>query len=84
MRNIALGHQWLEEVKRGATMSNIAARQGVSQQRVAGLIDLAFLAPDIIEAITLGKQRPELTTDVLVKSPHRLLWSEQRTAFLGS
>jgi site-specific DNA recombinase len=48
LKTIALGWVWFEEIKAGATMQAIANREGVTQRRVAHLIDLAFLAPDIV------------------------------------
>ena len=50
----------------------------VTQRRVAHLVDLAFLAPDIVRSIVEGRQPPMLTADRLIKSRHRMLWSEQR------
>jgi hypothetical protein len=78
LRNVAQGWAWCEELKAGTTMRAIADREGVTQRRVARLIDLAFLAPDIVLAIVEGRQPVALTTDSLIKSPHRVLWSEQR------
>jgi len=56
----------------------IANREGITQRRVAHLVDLAFLAPDIVQAIVDGRQSPTLTTDSLIKSRHRTLWADQR------
>ena len=60
-----------------ATMQAIADREGVTQRRVAHLVDLAFLAPDIVRSIVEGRQPPTLTVDRLIKSRNRLLWSDQ-------
>ena len=40
---------------------------------------VAFLAPNIVEAINAGRQPVTLTADALVKLPHQLLWIGQRT-----
>jgi len=48
LKTVALGWVWFEEIKAGATMRAIANREGITQRRVAHLVDLAFLAPDII------------------------------------
>jgi site-specific DNA recombinase len=78
LKTVALGWVWFEEIKAGATMQAIADREGVTQRRVADLVDLAFLAPDIIRAIVEGRHSPTLTADRLIRSRHRMLWSDQR------
>ena len=79
VRTVARGWAWFEEIKAGATMQSIANREGVTQRRVAHLVDLAFLAPDIVCSIVEGRQPPTLTADRLIKSRHRMFWSDQRT-----
>ncbi len=78
LKAVALGWVWFEEIKAGATMQAIANREGITQRRVAHLVDLAFLAPDIVQAIVDGRQSPTLTADSLIKSRHRILWADQR------
>jgi site-specific DNA recombinase len=78
LKAVALGWVWFEEIKAGATMQAIATREGITQRRVADLVDLAFLAPDIVRSIVEGRQPATLTTDRLSKSRHRMLWSDQR------
>ena len=67
-----------EEIKAGASMLTISQREGICQRRVARLVDLAFLAPDIVSTIAEGRQPPTLTADYLVKAKHRILWRDQR------
>ena len=83
IKTVALGWVWFEEIKAGATMQAIADREGVTQRRVAHLVDLAFLAPDIARSIAEGRQPPTLTADRLIKSRHRRLWSDQRAWISG-
>ncbi len=78
LKTVALGWVWFEEIKAGTTMQAIANREGITQRRVAHLVDLAFLAPDIVQSIVDGRQPPTLTADSLIKSRHRMLWSHQR------
>jgi DNA invertase Pin-like site-specific DNA recombinase len=78
LKNVAQGWRWFEEIKAGTTMQAIADREGVTQRRIAHLVDLAFLAPDIVQAIVDGRQPRALTADSLIKSRHRILWAEQR------
>lgn len=78
LKAVALGWAWFEEIKAGATMQTIADREGVTQRRIADLVDLAFLAPEIVRSIVEGRQPATLTADRLIKSRHRMLWSAQR------
>jgi hypothetical protein len=78
VKTVALGWIWFEQIKAGATMQAIADREGITQRRVAHLVDLAFLAPDLVRSIVEGLQPPTLTADRLIKSRHRMLWSDQR------
>ena len=78
LRNLARGWVWLEEIKRGQSLLEIARRENLSQRRIAHLVDLAFLAPDIAEEIVTGRQPVTLTSDVLIKSDHRPIWADQR------
>jgi len=77
-RNLSLGWSWLNEVKRGASMEEIASRNGISQRAIARLIDLAFLAPDIVDAIIAGRQPANLTANALIRAKHQRLWHDQR------
>ena len=65
IKTVALGWVWFEEIKAGPTMQAIANREGVSQRRVAHLVDLASPAPDIVRSIVEGRQPPTLTADSL-------------------
>jgi site-specific DNA recombinase len=78
LKTIARGWLWFEEIKAGITMQAIARREGISQRRVAHLVDLAFLAPDIVTAIVEGRQPPTLIADRLIKVKHRPFWEAQR------
>lgn len=78
LKNLAQGWAWFEEIKAGMTMQAIADRESVTQRRVAHLVDLAFLAPDIVQTIVDGRQPETLTADGLIKSRHRAAWTDQR------
>lgn len=82
LRNLAKAHAWFDEFKRGTTIREIAEREGTTRNRVAAIMDLAFLAPDIVNSITQGRQRPGLTSERLIKSAIPSLWSEQRTTWM--
>jgi DNA invertase Pin-like site-specific DNA recombinase len=78
IKNIAKAHQWFEHVKAGATLSEIAKADGTSNRRVQQMIDLAFLAPDILRDILNGNGPMGLTSDWCMRHALPADWSEQR------
>ncbi len=75
-------HQWFAKISSGGvgTVRQIAQDANRDEGDVSRFLPLAFLAPDIIEAILRGKQPTELTVEKLKRL--RLLpqsWKEQRT-----
>ena len=60
---LARAHLWLEELRTGVASSvgDLVTRHGVDQGDVSRCLPLAFLAPDIVEAILQGRQPVELT-----------------------
>ena len=63
----------------GASLSDIAVRQGVTPSYFTRLVRLTFLAPDIIRAILKGRHPPTLTAAKLKEASRLPLgWPEQR------
>ena len=58
-------------------MNRIAVREKVTQRYVAQLLKLAYLAPDIMEAIARGNVPSAISLDRL-KEGFPLDWEEQR------
>ncbi|WLT30411.1 hypothetical protein [Geothrix sp. PMB-07] len=76
---VARGRYWYDLLLSGQAKSreDIAKAYGISGQHVARLLPLAWLAPDIVEAILEGRQPKALTVKrLLAKLP--LDWAEQR------
>jgi site-specific DNA recombinase len=61
---IAKGYLWRNEIVNGkvASAQKIAARSKVTSSYVCRLIDISFLAPEIIAAIANGTAPPDLTS----------------------
>lgn len=78
LRNIARAHRYFDLVKSGKTFGEIAEAEAVSKRRIQHLIELAFLAPDVIRAVREGRQPVGLTSDWLKRHAFSPLWSEQR------
>ena len=64
---------------KGATITELAGKVGVSRSYFTRIFRLSFLAPEITKAILQGRQPPELTANKLIlagKLPSA--WSDQR------
>jgi hypothetical protein len=60
-----------------STLTELAKKEKVEQRYICDLIKLAYLAPDIIEAIIEGKTPAGLTLDRLKKG-FSMNWHKQR------
>ncbi len=79
LKSIARAHIWFDELKAGYSYKDIAARENIDQRHVARTIRLAFLAPDIMEAIFKGNAPKILTVDYLLRLPELPVeWQDQR------
>jgi hypothetical protein len=78
LKEIARAHRCFQALLAGdvPNLAALAAREGVSDRYISLLLPLAFLAPDIIEAITLGRQPPDLTAHKLIRHADRLAQPE--------
>ena len=80
-RNIAKAHHYFDQIRSGKTYAEIAAAEGVSRHRTQKLVDLAFLAPDVVRDVFTGSQPTGLTTEWLLRHALPALWNEQRELF---
>ena len=78
IRNIARAHGWFGRIKAGETFAQIADAEGTSKRRIQQMIDLAFLAPDIVRDFLDGKQPTGFTSDWCKTHDLPSDWSEQR------
>lgn len=78
IRNIIKAMEWFEAIKSGETFTQIATRAGTSKRRVQDVIDLAFLAPDIIEKAVNGTLPLHFTSNYLIKTGIPVDWNMQR------
>jgi DNA invertase Pin-like site-specific DNA recombinase len=76
-------HAWRQQLETGPpqTISDLAAANGVNASYFTRVLRIAYLAPDIIEAIVEGRQPPELTANKLVRVKNLPIdWASQREA----
>ncbi len=64
---IADAHRWIDDLAQGraASVRDLARRNGRDAGEVSRTLPLAFLAPDIVEAILAGRQPIDLTPRTL-------------------
>ncbi|MEQ9586826.1 MAG: recombinase family protein [Parvibaculaceae bacterium] len=81
IKAVARGHRWFEDLATGrvGTLNEIAEREGVGHRYVRQIVSLAFLSPDVTEAILEGTQPVHITAESLTKRTEiPSSWSEQR------
>lgn len=78
IRNIARAHAWLARIKAGETFAQVSDAEGTSKRRIQQMIDLAFLAPDIVRDVMDGRQPLGFTSDWCKTHELPSDWSKQR------
>ncbi|MEQ9811844.1 MAG: hypothetical protein RLO50_03625 [Azospirillaceae bacterium] len=58
----------------------MAKREGIAPSYITRVLRLTLLAPDIVEVILGGKQRPDVTL-ARVLEPFPMEWEEQKQPF---
>jgi hypothetical protein len=79
IKAIARGRAWFEELATGRARSlqELAKRDGISRRYIRRLVGLAFLSPQLVEAILQDGQPVELTATRLTELDLPLDWTEQ-------
>jgi hypothetical protein len=80
-KNIALAHRYFDMIRSGKTYTEIAETEGASKRRVQHLVEMAFLAPDIVRRVWEGGQPIGLTSHWLKSHVIPPMWSAQRDQF---
>jgi site-specific DNA recombinase len=81
VRAVARAHDWMDRILRGEipNQRGLAKQTGFDERYISGILPLAFLAPDITEAIIDGRQAAHLSFEKCV-SKIPLEWTLQREA----
>jgi hypothetical protein len=79
IKAIARGRAWFEElaIGRARSLQELAKRDGISRRYIRRLVGLAFLSPQLVDAILQGRQPVELTATRLTELNLPLDWTEQ-------
>jgi hypothetical protein len=86
IKAVVRAHAWrrMLESEDGLSVRQLAARQNLSHRYINRLLPLAWLAPDVVEAIIVGTQLPEVSLDQLT-AEFPIEWADQRRLLaLGS
>ncbi|MEM7472553.1 MAG: recombinase family protein [Pseudomonadota bacterium] len=78
LTNVALANHWYQQLKDGRSFDDIASDAGTSKRRVQQIVELAFLAPDVVRDITIGLQPIGLTSDWCLRHALPGNWQAQR------
>ena len=83
VKALARAFRWKRMLESGeyAPTTELAEREGIGSSYVTRVLRLTLLAPDIVEAILDGKQKPEVTL-ARVLEPFSAIWTAQRKALL--
>jgi len=80
-RNIARANRYLTMIISGQTFTEIGEIEGVTGRRIQQLIELSFLAPEVVRDIFEGRQPIGLTTEWLLRHAYSPIWKDQREIF---
>ena len=76
-----LGHELV--TGRALSLQALAERDGITRRHFRRHVGLAFLSPELVEAILQGRQPVELTATRLTDLDLPLDWTEQRKLLAG-
>jgi site-specific DNA recombinase len=74
---LARAHRWVDLIKAGNSITDIATSEGRSSSRIRSQVNLVFLSPAIQAAILNGTQPSDLTIRRILKAGIPLDWDEQ-------
>lgn len=81
IKTIAKARRWANEILTGkaSSLTEIAKNEGLAFQYVSRTLPLAFLAPDLVEAILEGKQPADISAkSLMVRTEIPVVWADQR------
>jgi len=84
VKAVVRAHRWRQMLESGecASSAELAKAEGVNDSYVSRILRLTLIAPDIVEAILIGRQPSILQLDNLLK-PLPAVWELQRSALFN-
>jgi hypothetical protein len=82
VKAIARAFRWRKQIETGtyASVAEIASAEKINDSYVGRILRLTLLAPEIVEAIVSGRQVPQITLAVLMRS-FPAEWEKQSRTF---
>lgn len=81
VRALLKAFAWKKEIDNNVSLSKLAAQENISRQYLAKILRMAYLAPDIVEAILTGRQPGLLKLTDFFNTPVPASWEEQRKKY---
>ncbi|MEP0565392.1 MAG: hypothetical protein ABJC64_13375, partial [Paracoccaceae bacterium] len=75
--NIARASGWREALRKGDSLSTIAARDNITERYLGQMLAFAFLSPKLVRAILEGRQPSALTTNWIRRRNLPASWADQ-------
>jgi hypothetical protein len=84
LKQVLQARRWWEILAQGeVNIAELAGQEGVTRSYISRVIDVAFLAPAVIDAILEGRQRGELNAGMLRETGSvPAMWDDQVREFL--
>ncbi|MEO1661293.1 MAG: recombinase family protein [Pseudomonadota bacterium] len=82
IRRVLKAMKWLDQIKLGQGISDIAASENVSPEYITHNLGLGLLSPGILRAIASGSQRADISAYQLSKMTIPVDWSAQNSIVL--
>jgi hypothetical protein len=83
IRAIVTAQAWVEEIKAGQSVSDIIQAHNIPEGMIWKRIRLAFLSPNLLQAIVDGTTNRDLTIKMLTRHDLPFDWSDQQALFLS-
>jgi hypothetical protein len=85
IKQLLAARTWWRELRQGEIdITRLAEREKVTPSYITRTVRLAFLAPDVVEAILAGRQHASVDARMLTLGQMSPLWAEQRRVVLGA
>ena len=82
IKRILRAMSWLDQIKLGKSVSEIADADEVTTEYIIHNLDLSYLSPRILKAIAAGKQRTDVSAYQLSKTRIPVEWTDQTELLL--
>ena len=79
---ITKARRWLDELMAGADVTAIAKREGCTERHLRAAIQLAFVSPRIVQAVSDGATLAWLTATRLTQALPQLWWEQEQRHLL--